>query len=87
MNTTTAPVATIRNADIADELVAGQSFPMRNALVRTTPASARALFRARRAFWLAAAAGYAAQAEAGCPESGRDAAEATEQADLYAGGK
>ena len=77
MNTTTTP---LRTADIADELVAGMSFPVRDALVPMTPARAVALFQARRAFWLAAAAGYAAQGADG----EFDAREALAQAERYA---
>lgn len=80
----TAPAAPIRTADMGDVLAAGQAFPMRNALVRTTPASARALFAARHAFWLAAAAGYLRLVDAGCTDSSCDVADALEQAARYA---
>lgn len=80
MTSTTA----IRNADVADVFAAGMPFPTRNALVRTTHASAVALFQARREFWLAAAATYAAQVAAGCADAAFDVADALAQAERYA---
>jgi hypothetical protein len=80
MNTTSA----IRTADLADVLAAGMPFPMRDALVRTTHASAVALFQARREFWLAAAREYASQVAAGCADAAHDVADALAQAERYA---
>lgn len=78
MNTTTT--TQIRTADLADELAAGMSFPMRNALVPITRASAVALFVARREFWMAAAAGYAKHGT----DAEFDVRDALAQAERYA---
>lgn len=85
MNTTTAaPAASIRTADMADELAAGRPFPMRNALVPMSHAAAVALFVARREFWLDAAADYVRLVELGCTDAEHDVREALAQAELYA---
>lgn len=82
MNTTTRTA--IRNADLGDVLAAGREFPTRNALVAQNHANAVALFQARRAFWLAAAAGYSAQVSAGCADAAHDVRDALAQAERYA---
>lgn len=70
--------------DLADVLAAGREYPVRDFRVAVTPTSARTLLRAIHAFWIAAAEGYLALAEAGCPESARDADRAMRAAAPYA---
>lgn len=81
MHMTTA--TPLRNSDWADEFAAGRPFPARDALAKATPASARALFAARRAFWLAAADTYRAQVANGCTDAAHDLDDALAQAQRY----
>lgn len=57
--------------NIADELAAGRPFPVRPRVIRDH-AMAAAWFREIHSFWLDAAAGYLALAEAGCTDSVHD---------------
>lgn len=60
--------------DMADELAAGRPFPARPRVIRDH-AMAAAWLREVHAFWLDAAAGYLALAEAGCTDSVHDVRE------------
>lgn len=81
--TSTATLAPLVTADLGDELAAGMPFPVRDALVRISPASAVALIRARFEFWTAAAAGYDRLVSLGCSDSEWDRDQALAQAARY----
>ena len=74
----------IRTPDLSEVDTAGMAYPVRPALAPQNHAAAVALFRARHAFWVAAAEGYMALVEAGCTDAVYDVRQALAQADLYA---
>lgn len=82
--TSTAALAPLATADLGDELAAGMTFPVRNALVPVSHGTAVALIVARREFWTAAAAGYDRLVGLGCSDSEWDRDRALEQAARYA---
>jgi len=69
--------------DLEDLAAAGLSFPNRDPLAKSTPHRAKALFVARRTFWLAAAKGYLNLVDAGCDDAAHDAREALDEANRY----
>ncbi len=75
MNTTSSRPAA-HTATIADEVIAGRAFPATDWIVKYDHAAVVELIVDRRNFWLEVAGQYLRMAEAGCPESARDAAEA-----------
>lgn len=81
MTTETKTIAHL-TADLGDELAAGMPFPQRDALASPRREIPR-LFRARRAFWIAASEGYLAQAIDGSVEALYDAQQALANASHY----